>query len=157
MKFDYKEFDVVVKEKKDNLEVVVQMKGLKNIDPIAKYDVSFIAAMPAKYNHVNGCSKTIPFSNRENAYENTKNKGSFIVEEPKFSFYLKKPGCYYTVDQTVLVPPYFSLSIKVGDKIIKKEIVLGCRFDERKMTPNTILYKQMYNKTQEDILLEKSL
>ena len=64
MKFEYKEFDVVVKEKKDNLEVVVQMKGLKNIDPIAKYDVSFIAAMPAKYNHVNGCSKTIPFSNR---------------------------------------------------------------------------------------------
>ena len=157
MKFDYKEFDVVVKEKKDNLEVVVQMKGLKNIDPIAKYDVSFIAAMPAKYNHVNGCSKTIPFLNRENAYENTKNKGSFIVEEPKFSFDLKKPGCYYTVDQTVLVPPYFSLSIKVGDKRIKKEIVLGCRFDERNMTPNTILYKQTYNKTQEDILLEKSL
>jgi hypothetical protein len=157
MKFDYKEFDVVVKEKKDNLEVFVQIKGPKNLDPMAEYAVSFVAAMPAKYNHVNGCSKSIPFLNRENAYENTKNKGKFIVEEQKFSFELKRPGCYYTEDHTVLVPPYFSLSIKVGDKLIKKEIVLGCRFEEKKLTPNTTLYKQTYNKTQEDILLEKSL
>ena len=106
--YSFPAYDVKVHEKNnDQLDVLIKIKNMypKNIT------VSFVGAAPGKTNLENVSAKTLPFLNREDAYDNTPNKGTFTLSNKVFCFGMLKPNSYYTDDKKNIVPPYFTITL----------------------------------------------
>lgn len=151
MIFKFKDFNIKVKEKSNQkLKIIVEMQ---DYIPFDTYKVEYVAASPSKNNYLIDVSKNIPFENREIAFENTPNKGSFKTKKSKFSFEIIRPNCFYTKDGKRLIPSYLEITINGT----KKDINLNCLFNEKKIDSNTPKMRLRYNKTQEDLLKSKSI
>lgn len=148
--YSFPAFDVKVHEKNDvQLDVLVKIKNMypKNIT------VNFIGAAPGKTNHENVSAKTLPFLNREDAYEHTPNKGTFTLSNKVFCFGMLKPNSYYTDDKQDIVPPYFTITLSNETKTYSYDVVLTSEYEEKEVS---VPRSKRYNKTQESLLRSKA-
>jgi hypothetical protein len=170
-------FDVFFNSCEEDVSMPQQKKGAHNIvlkgtlkDKVDNGEVAYIASCPP--DHMTSFSGSgLPFPNPMHAFENTPNKGRFILNpDNSFSIELAYPNSFYSSLGTVYNPPmlYFCF-VRNGEKIITSS-KLGNGIPFRSLTyPNNEVPKNprssamFYNnfidlpvRSQEEILLSSA-
>ena len=135
-------------------DIIINIETNTKIDNNALY---FIAPNPPDY-RTSFSGSALPFYNEEQAFYDTKNKGTAIFKDNVVSFGIKYPNSYYTNLGNIQVVPHVNLIYTINNK----EYVYRYKLNEnpipyRSLThPNTRTSPLFYEAKTEKIVASQS-
>jgi hypothetical protein len=93
-------------------DIIINIHTKQNIDNNTLY---FIAPNPPDY-RTSYSGSALPFFNKEQAFDNTSNKGKVLFKNKKASFGIKYPNSYYHDLGNIQVVPHVDLLYSINGK-----------------------------------------
>lgn len=93
-------------------DIIINIHTKQNIDNNTLY---FIAPNPPDY-RTSYSGSALPFFNKEQAFDNTSNKGKVLFKNKKASFGIKYPNSYYHDLGNIQVVPHVNLLYSINGK-----------------------------------------
>ena len=103
--FDRKDFKGLIGCHKD----ILHIKGIVK-DPYKSLTINYWASDPVEYKY-SFSGSGLPFSNKEQAYDNKINIGSVKVKKSMFNFKIKVPNSYYINLGSKLIKPLLHITV----------------------------------------------